>query len=46
MDYLREAELKHGRITMLAWLGFVSVDMGAHIYPMPEAYKVRHERSE
>eukprot|EP00520_Triparma_pacifica_P011040 CAMPEP_0118643660 /NCGR_PEP_ID=MMETSP0785-20121206/6511_1 /TAXON_ID=91992 /ORGANISM="Bolidomonas pacifica, Strain CCMP 1866" /LENGTH=211 /DNA_ID=CAMNT_0006535341 /DNA_START=31 /DNA_END=666 /DNA_ORIENTATION=- len=39
MDYLREAELKHGRICMLAWLGFVSVDMGAHIYPLPEAYK-------
>mmetsp|Transcript_387 Transcript_387/g.707 ORF Transcript_387/g.707 Transcript_387/m.707 type:complete len:209 (-) Transcript_387:114-740(-) len=39
MDYLREAELKHGRICMLAWLGFVSVDLGARIYPLPEAYK-------
>ncbi|GMH91201.1 hypothetical protein TL16_g11988, partial [Triparma laevis f. inornata] len=39
MDYLREAELKHGRICMLAWFGFVSVDLGARIYPLPEAYK-------
>ncbi|GMI28665.1 hypothetical protein TrCOL_g11762 [Triparma columacea] len=39
MDYLREAEVKHGRICMLAWLGFVAVDNGARIYPLPEAYK-------
>jgi len=39
MDFLREAEIKHGRICMLAWLGFVSVDMGARIYPFPEAYE-------
>ena len=38
MDYLRESELKHGRICMLAWLGFVAVDNGFHIYPYPEAY--------
>jgi len=38
MDYLRESELKHGRICMLAWLGFVGVDCGARIYPLPEAY--------
>ena len=38
MDYLREAELKHGRICMMAWLGFISVDLGARIYPLPEAY--------
>jgi len=38
MDFLREAELKHGRICMLAWTGFVSVDMGLRIYPLPEAY--------
>jgi len=38
MDYLRESELKHGRICMLAWLGFVAVDCGARIYPLPEAY--------
>lgn len=35
MDYLREAEIKHGRICMLAWLGFVTVDMGVRIYPLP-----------
>jgi len=35
MDYLREAEIKHGRICMLAWLGYVSVDMGLRIYPLP-----------
>jgi len=39
MDFLREAELKHGRICMLAWTGFVTVDMGARIYPLPEAYE-------
>jgi len=39
MDYLRESELKHGRICMMAWLGFVSVDMGFRVYPLPEAYE-------
>jgi len=39
MDYLREAELKHSRIAMLAWTGFVAVDMGFKIYPFPEAYE-------
>ena len=39
MDFLREAELKHGRMAMLAWLGFVAVDCGFHIYPFPEAYE-------
>lgn len=39
MDFLREAELKHGRMAMLAWTGFVAVDIGFHIYPMPEAYE-------
>jgi light-harvesting complex I chlorophyll a/b binding protein 1 len=39
MDFLREAELKHGRIAMLAWTGFVAVDLGARIYPLPEAYE-------
>merc|ERR1719409_2415744 len=28
VDYLREAELKHGRMCQLAWLGYVSVDLG------------------
>lgn len=39
MDFLREAEIKHGRICMLAWLGFVSVDVGFRIYPFPEVYE-------
>lgn len=33
MEYLREAELKHGRIGMLAWLGWVSVDAGLRVFP-------------
>lgn len=39
MDFLREAELKHCRICMLAYVGFVAVDMGFKIYPFPEAYE-------
>mmetsp|Transcript_39583 Transcript_39583/g.83208 ORF Transcript_39583/g.83208 Transcript_39583/m.83208 type:complete len:204 (-) Transcript_39583:344-955(-) len=37
VDYLREAELKHGRIAMMAWLGYVSVDCGLRVLPVPEA---------
>jgi len=39
MDFLREAELKHGRICMLAVTGFIAVDCGFRIYPLPEAYE-------
>merc|ERR1719284_607675 len=39
VDFLREAELKHGRICMLAALGFAAVDCGFRIYPLPEAYE-------
>jgi hypothetical protein len=39
MDFLREAELKHGRICMMAVTGFAAVDIGFHIYPFPEAYE-------
>merc|ERR1719230_1411275 len=28
IKWMREAELKHGRICMLAWLGYVAVDLG------------------
>ena len=28
IKWMREAELKHGRMTMLAWSGWVSVDLG------------------
>merc|ERR1740124_1958637 len=39
MDYLREAEIKHGRICMLAFLGYTSVDMGLRIYPLPPGFE-------
>jgi len=38
MDYLREAEIKHGRVCMMAWLGWVSVDGGLRVYPTPEGW--------
>merc|ERR1719409_857651 len=28
IDWMREAELKHGRMCMLAWAGYVAVDVG------------------
>ena len=28
IKWMREAELKHGRMTMLAWTGYVAVDLG------------------
>ena len=37
IKWLREAELKHGRIAMMAWLGYVSVDCGLRVLPVPEA---------
>jgi len=39
MDYLREAEIKHGRICMLAWTGFVAVDAGMRVTPVPEGWE-------
>ena len=39
MDFLREAELKHGRMCQLAIVGFAAVDLGFRIYPLPEAYE-------
>jgi len=39
MEYLREAEIKHGRVCMLAWTGWVAVDLGLRIYPIPEAWR-------
>jgi hypothetical protein len=39
MDFLREAEIKHGRMCQLAVLGFAAVDMGYRIFPTPEAYE-------
>ena len=38
MKYLREAELKHGRVCMLAWSGWVAVDLGVRVYPVPEGW--------
>jgi Chlorophyll A-B binding protein len=34
MDYLREAEIKHCRICMLAAVGYVFVDLGNVIHPL------------
>lgn len=39
MDFLREAEIKHGRICQLAIVGFAAVDLGLRVYPTPEAYE-------
>jgi Chlorophyll A-B binding protein len=39
VDFLREAEIKHGRICQLALVGFAAVDLGFRIYPTPEAYE-------
>jgi hypothetical protein len=39
VDFLREAELKHGRMCQLAIVGFAAVDLGFRIYPLPEAYE-------
>lgn len=39
MDFLREAEIKHGRICMMAVTGFAAVDCGLRVYPVPEAYE-------
>lgn len=39
MDFLREAELKHGRICMMAIVGFAAVDLGLRVYPLPEGYE-------
>merc|ERR1719413_174614 len=33
MDYLREAELKHSRICMLAITGYITVDLGYIVHP-------------
>merc|ERR1712029_850233 len=40
MDYLREAELKHARICMLATVGWVAVDSGMRVYPVPKDGKM------
>ena len=39
MDFLSEAELKHGRICMMAVCGFAAVDLGVRVYPLPEGYE-------
>jgi hypothetical protein len=39
MDYLREAELKHCRMAMLAITGFIVVDLGVRVQPLPESWQ-------
>lgn len=34
MDYLRESELKHGRICMMAVVGYAVVDLGVVVHPL------------
>jgi Chlorophyll A-B binding protein len=39
MDFLAEAEIKHGRICMMATVGFLAVDSGLRVYPLPDGYE-------
>jgi Chlorophyll A-B binding protein len=34
MDYLRESEIKHGRIAMAAVVGYIATDLGIIIHPL------------
>jgi len=34
MDYLRESEIKHGRICMMAVVGYAAVDLGFVVHPL------------
>jgi len=34
MDYLRESELKHGRVAMAAITGYIAVDLGIVVHPL------------
>ena len=34
MDYLRESEIKHGRIAMLAAVGYITTDLGVIVHPL------------
>jgi len=36
MKWMREAELKHGRVCMLAWMGYVLVDLGLYAPGAPK----------
>ena len=39
MDYLREAELKHCRMAMLGIVGFIVVDLGVRVQPLPKEWE-------
>jgi Chlorophyll A-B binding protein len=34
MDYMRESEIKHGRIAMAAVVGYIAVDLGIVLHPL------------
>lgn len=34
VDYLRESEIKHGRIAMLAAVGYITTDLGVVLHPL------------
>jgi len=34
MDYLRESEIKHGRIAMAAAVGYIATDLGLVLHPL------------
>lgn len=42
VDFLREAELKHGRLATMAWCGWIAVDKGLKVYPAPAEWADLH----
>jgi light-harvesting complex I chlorophyll a/b binding protein 1 len=41
VDYLRESEIKHGRIAMLAAVGFITTDLGIVLHPLGQGLTSR-----